>query len=407
MKTFTLFKRRGAAPIGPEDPRYAGQPFEFRFTYRKRRFSRALERGLTKAQAQQRARALYREIVQCLDAERYADLDRTKLKTPASATLGELFLLYDRFARCEPRTKTNNKGALRIILRRGLAQPQLEDEALERLPLTTLTRQLAKAFQDALLRAAGSDYLAQETVKTNANSLLRQAKSLFAARPQNNLLENYADAGLRLPDSVAEFKRTALFPEPDHKFQPPPEDVVRRVHAAAPQLRQTDPEVYKAYLLAYGCGVRRKEIVFLCGSWIRHETGADGIERHAIEYRTRANFQVKNKKTKWVPMEDFVWRELIALKPLLATPAVSDVENYVLDGDERARYDTFKRLGAWMRSQGWMLRKKAHGLRALYSCINGLRFGSDVACRLVGNSRDVFDRHYFGLLNLPAVQMFP
>lgn len=334
--------------------------------------------------------------------------DRDAAHKPA-ATLGEIIATYRAKSRCDARVTAGNVSAMYLVLRHARGTPDLTEQEMDKLSLTEIKKSLAIEFQDALVKAAGADELARERAATNANSLLRQARSLFADRPRNNLLEHYATAGLRIPDSVHGFKKAPLLPEPDHTFEPPSDDLVNRIRTAAVALRAADPNGYRIYLLALGCGLRKKEIALLCGSHIQHKTAGD-TTRHTIELRTRSHFRTKSRKPRYVPMEDHIWRELVALNPMLAAPRSADpvapLEDYLLQGDANERYNlAFRRFGPWLAAQGWNRKKKAHELRKLWSSLVAAEHGSDVARKLAGNTAKVFDAHYHSLLKLPDLKI--
>lgn len=347
--------------------------------------------------------------------------ERDELRRPA-ACVGEIIPIYRAKSRCDERVINNNVAAFYLVLqrarnpswKRGVGQAAFEARyddigRLDALSLTEITKALAVDFQDALLRAAGTDELAKERATTNANSLLRQARSIFADRPRNNVLAHYTAAGLKLPECIHGFKKAPLLPEPDHSFDPPSPELVERLRTAAVGLRETDRNSYRIYLLAAGCGLRKKEIAWLCGSHISHRARPDGT-LHIIELRTRAHFRTKSRKPRYVPMEDFIWRELIALDPLLAAPRSADpvtpLEDYLLEGDSRERYQTaFRRFGAWMTAQGWNRPKKAHELRKLWSSTWAEARGSEFARKLAGNTAKVFDDHYYAMLKDPELKI--
>lgn len=296
-------------------------------------------------EAQRRARAKHATITHAVrtgEADRLAD---TKLRHRAFVTLGELFPIYRQHTRCAPRTAVNNIGSLRLVLRRALAPPALSDSEVGGQSVTILTRKLVLDFQTALLKNAGPDYRAQDRAATTANSLLRQARSLFAGSARNNMMETYHAAGLRLPASLETFRRAPLLPEPEHTFEAPSAELISRLRTAAAALRAADPNGYRIYLLTCGCGLRKKEIAYLCGSHIAH-LPAGAHPRHIIELKTRANFRTKNRKPRYVPMEAHVWDELVALDPRLAAPGsaapATPLTDYLLTGSAHERYNLVK-----------------------------------------------------------------
>lgn len=85
------------------------------------------------------------------------------------------------------------------------------------------------------------------------NSLLRQARSLFSKK---KVLPHLG--GIELPDPLP-FARINFEQEPDKRYKKT-FDVRQLIRKAARELSGTEPEQFKIFLLAVGCGLRRKEI---------------------------------------------------------------------------------------------------------------------------------------------------
>lgn len=252
------------------------------------------------------------------------------------STLGSVISLYRELANIAPRSIRNNILAMEQVLRETGSGPA------EPFPLTSFSATLARQFQDAFVRryTAGlpeqAAREARERALRSSRSLLQQARSLFGRA----MVERYTDRGLVMPPGVHEFVRYRLAGRiAKREYLPPPDSVIDRTFQAVESLRDKDRDLYIAFWLAVGAGLRLSEIrrarwedfVERSGRlWISGGVGKDG-ERIEVPLQARA---------------------VCALAPFRKTagPVV--------------RGEWFRRLNRWMAGLGWQTTKKLHELRA-------------------------------------------
>jgi integrase len=116
---------------------------------------------------------------------------------------------------------------------------------------------------------AGRDPLALRRARISVNSLLRQARSLFAAKRIRHLQ-------LSLPNPLP-FDGVDSEPRQSMKYRSEI-DVVALIKAAKAELRDSLPEAYKVFLLAVSAGLRKKEIDLLEWASFRWEENVIRIE---------------------------------------------------------------------------------------------------------------------------------
>jgi integrase len=230
-------------------------------------------------------------------------------------------------------------------------------ERIERSPLADISTARVTEWALSYVRKAGSDPAAQARRQHSFNSLLRQAKGLFATE----LVERLATA-LALPDplplaGVKPFKSGAGSMRYRSRIDP-----AALLYAARDELGGSDGrrEEWKAFLLAFLCGLRKAEIDTLTWSQIDFTRGVIRIER-------TAHFAPKTEDAAAdVDMDP----ELVEILRGLRAHASGD---FYLESPLPPRPDarfayyraarTFDALNAWLRSKGITAQKALHELR--------------------------------------------
>jgi integrase len=320
-------------------------------------------------------------------------LDTYRLHRPSVeiVTLGQILERWQGSPCAAHRTIRAYTCGLRSLVRGGL-QRELSDAEISALPVSTLTRELAVSFQRAVVAAAGTDETLIARSRTTANSVLQNARGLFSRRARDLY------AGLPLPDLKA-FLSTPRLPEPDHSFQPIADDVIARLWADAPSLADADPNAYRAFILSIEVGLRRAEIASLRWSDIGIYNG-----RLMIRIATSAGFRVKTGRPREIILHPQTLGELERLRKIIAKAP----DDYVLDGHQTERYwATFARLGAWLKERGLSRMKAAHELRKECGARWADRFGDRIASRMLGNTPEVFRKHYDTVYSYPEPTPLP
>lgn len=269
------------------------------------------------------------------------------LPSPApipGSTLQDVFDVYDRVNTVGRRTAQNNKLALLKVF-------EFADGARinpAQTPLTRLDGHLIREYQsrylDRRLAEAPKDVGAQRETKEKAlrtsRGTVNQARCVFHARDAD-LLHLYREAMIVIPPTVQEFLEAHVRGRVLRRdYEAAPDEVLHRTFREIEKMRERDPDIFKFFWLASGCGLRASEalradwshVVIRDGRW--HLDG--GVGKNA--QRIRVAFQR---------------RAQVALEPFRepAGPILNP------------RGDLYKRFSMWIRLQGFTTAKTTHELR--------------------------------------------
>lgn len=219
---------------------------------------------------------------------------------------------------------------------------------VNRIRLDKLTPARIQAALNARIAKARGNPLAEQKTRTTAASVLRQAKALF--NPELKLPFD------RLPNP---FEGVRVKVGTPRKYSSTI-DAAALMRAGRSELAESDPEAYKAFLLALGAGLRKAEID--CLQWQQIDTAAN-----VIRVTTSEHFATKTDSSEG---EVFVDPGLVAELERFRTNATS---LFILESPFAPRPEspvayyraaaTFDRLTKWLRGKGIMGHKPIHTLR--------------------------------------------
>jgi integrase len=209
----------------------------------------------------------------------------------------------------------------------------VNETAVEKYQATQVTRYLAEP--DAVPREA------RERALRSSRSVVNQARAVF--KRDKPLRNKYAERKIILPQCVDDFLTCPLLGKKIKKeYLAPASEVVEAAFADIDKFLKLDPNIWLAFWLAVGAGLRRGEIravrwehVIQRGEamWISGGIGKDGEK---IE----------------VPIQARAWEQLKTMRresgPILIERGLSWA----------------RRINFWMKSLGWNTQKKLHELRA-------------------------------------------
>lgn len=278
------------------------------------------------------------------------------------ATLGQVIEKYDNATnlQLDPDTVRNNIWALRHLVRQAKEIKDVDD-----LACSVLDRPLVGLWQQRCLKAAGTDKIKLDAAAVSANSVFRQARSVFGKRPTRHNIYN----GLVLPD-LTKFKTAPMLDELKRdSYNKPDEELLRKIWQEAYKLRDGDPEAVKAgkpdpknpalwliFYLASQSGLRKSELKFIRYRWFM-----PGIIRTCFE----TDFTPKGKRERDVPVVAAVEQE--CRRVALENGWPTGPTDCLLQGTATEKEDLFKAFGPWMEAQGWTRRQKAHELRKIFA----------------------------------------
>jgi integrase len=224
---------------------------------------------------------------------------------------------------------------------------------IEEAPLSVLTPEAIQAWRIRFVAQAGKSPALQRTKKISANSLIRQARSLFSKKILKFI------TGVQHPSPIP-FAGCEMFPRESMRYNSTI-DPAALLQAANEELAITDPEAFLTLLLAIGAGLRRGEIDKLLWRQIDFQAGTIRIEA------TEAGGLKSEDSAGAVPIEaEFVaiLRDYYAKAtgPFLIGGSSAETESRDWGHQYRCK-GVFTRLNAWLRKQGVNTAKPLHTLR--------------------------------------------
>jgi integrase len=357
--------------------------------YAVRLFYRGSERRLSLSTPNREAAAsLAREWFVYLSAHGWAAFD-AKYRNPnpptprantarvnkgARATIGDYLAAVRTESELKPKTFSDYASCLRFIVseimalekgkRRG-AKDRYKGghkswlDAVDRVPLESITPDVIRAWKKDYVNRAGRDELARRRLVVNVNSYLRRARALFSRRLVLSKLRS-----ITLP-AVLPFDGVELERRIDTKFYGCGVDPVVLLRAAVDELALERTEALKALLLGLTLGLRRREMDLL--EWQSFDFVAGTVRILPTKYYALKTHESAAE----LPIEPEVaqlfrgWRAQAKSEFVLESdrPPVPvkpvDYEYYRCE-------ETFKALVEWLREKGVTGNKPLHALRKLY-----------------------------------------
>jgi integrase len=189
----------------------------------------------------------------------------TSVEKKPGATIGEFLAELKNLADLKAKTFEGYAGALRTIAsqifgidggkqrydyRSGGRRKWIEN--VHAVKLADLTALRIQTWKREFLARAGSDPVKLRTAKISVNSLIRRAKSLFTADCVRHLQR------IQLPSPLP-FDGVAFEPRVSQRYHSTI-DIEALIADARRELQETQPELFKVFVLASFCGLRRLEI---------------------------------------------------------------------------------------------------------------------------------------------------
>lgn len=257
-------------------------------------------------------------------------------------------------------------------------------ERIDRTRLERITPERVTAWQRKFVAQAGNSPVAIASAKRTANSYVRCARSLFGSKLTK------AVKGVKLPPRLP-FAGVELFEAGSMKYASKV-NVQALIAAARAELKDNEPEVYKAFLLGLFAGMRKAEI--------------DLVEWRMVDWE---NHLIRLEETKWLRLKTKDSAGEITVDPEL-TAGLREMMGqsqspFILASDRPPRNDsartyyrcepTFDRLNEWLRSKGVTANKPLHELRKEIGALVATQHGIYAASRFLRHS-DITTtaRHY-------------
>jgi integrase len=305
--------------------------------------------------------------------------------TPAQkrpgATIGEFLDELATVADLKPKTFRGYSVAFRTIVSQifridgGKERHYFAGEARQQwlakihaIKLAELTPFKVQQWKREFLARAGSDPTKLRTARISVNSLIRRAKSLFAPDTVRHLQT------IGLPDPLP-FAGVAFEPRVSQRHQSAV-DIEALIALARNELQETQPELFKVFILATFCGLRRLEIDRLSWNAFRFDAGI-------LRIQATKHFSPKTEEA----IGDVVLEpELVELFRGYHAQATGE---FVIESPNMPRlgalYENyrceriFENLIAWLRSRGVATKTPLHTLRKEFGSLINQRHGIHAA----------------------------
>jgi integrase len=236
--------------------------------------------------------------------------------------------------------------------------------------LADVTPFKVQTWKREFLARAGSDPVKMRTAKTSVNSLIGRAKSLFAADAVRHLQT------IQLPDPLP-FAGVAFEPRVSQRYRSAI-DVEALIAAARDELQKSEPELFKVFVLATFCGLRRLEIDRLSWTAFRFDEGI-------LRIQATKHFSPKTEDA----IGDVVLEpELVALFRGYHAREKGESE-FVIRSPNMPRSDAlyenyrceriFEMLIAWLRDKGVATQTPLHTLRKEFGSLVNQKHGIHAA----------------------------
>lgn len=236
----------------------------------------------------------------------------------------------------------------------------------------------------------------ERSKKTSCNSMIRQARSLFAPK----IVKFLADYSLPSP---LPFAGVEFFPRQSAKYfsRIDPKGLLQAAHT---DLAEADAPAFLVMLLALSAGLRRGEIDSLC--WHQVDCGRELIR---IESTEAASLKTADSRGE-VAIDPQVASILQGFKAKATGPFVIEADG-AKGGPKkwgqhyRAEF-VFNRLTAWLRAHGVTARKPLHELRKELGALVTAEHGIYAASRVLRHSNVATTAaHYSDLKTRPVVNV--
>lgn len=240
-----------------------------------------------------------------------------------------------------------------------------------------------ESWMARFVKSAAGNPLAMQRARRNANSFVRQARALFGRGIVRKI-------GLPAPSPMP-FEGVALEPEGSTRYVAT-FDAKALMQAAQHELRDQDPEAWKAFLLLLCAGLRRGELDTL--TWQQIDPKA-----HTVNVRTTDFFAPKTRTSeRTVPLAPSIADEIEAIRLKSGGVFVIASRHQPTPHTKDRRYrcrEVFARLVEWLRAHRVTADKPLHELRKEFGSIIAAQADLFTASRMLGHSNlDVTQRFY-------------
>lgn len=376
-----------------------------------------------------RAAELALQLANRLRVEGWSVVTKGLARLPASPTIEEFLSEYEKATKSmdkAPRpisVRLYSRCLLQLCEVAGVSKVrELTPDAIER----------ARDSYRAKARTVGRD---DTSIRNTLSTIIRNAAACFSREARAIMQRN----GLTLENPFTGIKCGSDI----QPVSPLPRNIVERIWADAPSLRDGDPnaddpklanyvrryrkahdgrepgrwvpidfrqphqDAYAALLLAFGCGLRANECDKARWAWLKK----DGQGNCFIEIRKEADFAPKGGTARIVKIPADLFEALQGTRQDTGEYIIGggpSTESSTQGGGLYRRPNTFRVINEWLRKRGVEAEKKygkpLHRLRKQFGSEVATSFGLFHAQKLLGHgSPTITARHYASQVDLPTL----
>ena len=342
------------------------------------------------------AREIYRSLIGAGWQPTLLRFKPEVVRKVTSPTVRELLDEVEKFGGLKPQTYRTYASKLRGLIASILGiegdaskfdfhkggnrqwRAQIDNTRVSKLSLPTI-----QAWKKKVLAVAGDSPLAQQHARRTINSILRNAKSLFAPSLLKHLTFQLETP---VPLEGVSFEKVA---KPRYRSKI---DAVSLLASARSELPESDPETYKIFLLALCVGLRRREIDGLLWTQI-------DFQRRIIRVETNNYTELKSAESEdEIDLSPELTDELKRFQEKSFSAFVIGAPRPPKKSDRYSTYRCdveFKRLIAWLNGKGIAEDKPLHTLRKEFGSVIAAKHGIFAASSALRHSGIAVTRDHY------------
>lgn len=304
-----------------------------------------------------------------------------------SSTVGELIKVVEQISTARPASLATYFKAIRKIaadiheIEKGRKYDakggghEAWIEKVDSIRLHTLTPATVLEWKVKFLKASDPEHL--RSAKTTVNSLLRNAKALFAKKHLKYLRES-----LKLPDPLP-FEDVGFEKQPSMRYHSKL-DAASLLKAAKSDLLEDNPEAYKIILLGLMCGLRKSEMDTLMWDAFDFENSKLVIEPN--KYNMLKSEDSAGEIELDSQLNRLFWEFWQKAKGQFVIESPNEARHRTVARSYRAEMH-FAKANRWLREQGCTAKKPLHELRKEFGSLINERHGIYEASRALRHSQ--------------------
>jgi len=312
-----------------------------------------------------------------------------------SPTVGQYIEAAQAVAQCRPVTLTHYARKFRFLVANMLALKSGRSKfdpvngfkkhraKVDSVPLDRITPEAVAQWRVRYIAAAGNP-IKQNAARATAASIIRNAKALFAP----DIVEHVK---LPLPSPLPlENVKVGKIPRARYQSRVNAHALARDAYN---ELKDSNPEAFKVFLLAFGAGLRRGEIDKVL--WRQFDFEAQTLILEANEYggvKTEGSADTIDLSPE---VSDYFREQMAKSQTEFVISSRVDPEAHSTHWHHYRAVGHFKELTDWLRAKGVTARNPIHLLRKEFGSLINQRFGIFAASVALRHSNISVTREHY------------